>query len=97
MINYLDLLQPYEGHACQDTPKDVFFPLRDRGDQRPYRQAVEKAQAICRACPLQMRCYRDAKARRETFGIWGGVNFSFRQRRGVREYHADETDSSAAR
>ena len=97
MINYLDLQQPYEGHACQYEPKETFFPVPERGDQGPYLRAVAKAQAICRTCPLQMRCYRDAKARRETFGIWGGVNFSFRQRRGVREYHADESDSSAAR
>jgi WhiB family redox-sensing transcriptional regulator len=92
VINYLDLQQPYEGHACKDISKDVFFPVHQKGDYRPYKAAIEAAKAICRTCPLQMRCFRDAKARNEQFGIWGGVNFSSRPRRNEQAF--EDTDTS---
>jgi broad specificity phosphatase PhoE len=44
----------------------LFFSERERD--------VRRAQALCRACPARQRCARDAIAREERFGVWGGMN-----------------------
>ena len=45
----------------------VFFP--DPSDL----EAVADAKAICATCPHAGPCLEDALARRERFGVWGGV------------------------
>lgn len=54
---------------CADADPALWYPApRDR-------VAIEKAQAICAACPLRAPCYAGAVERGEEWGIWGGVNF----------------------
>jgi hypothetical protein len=38
-------------------------------------KAVFAAQAVCAGCPVLDKCLRDAKARGEEWGMWGGVWF----------------------
>jgi WhiB family redox-sensing transcriptional regulator len=36
---------------------------------------VERAQSLCRVCPLQQECLSGAIVRREPWGVWGGEVF----------------------
>lgn len=36
---------------------------------------VERAKAMCAACPLRMQCLDGALTRREPWGVWGGEVF----------------------
>ena len=36
---------------------------------------LERAQSLCRICPLQQECLLGAIARREPWGVWGGEVF----------------------
>ncbi len=36
---------------------------------------IVRAKAICSACPLRLPCLEGALARREPWGVWGGVLF----------------------
>lgn len=57
--------------ACRDADDTLFFhPEGERGSTR--RRRAEAAKAICRSCPVMMRCRDEARARREAFGTWGG-------------------------
>lgn len=53
--------------ACAGLGPDLFFSFDD-ADR-------DQAKAVCRRCPLQPSCLLSAMARRERFGIWGGVCF----------------------
>lgn len=53
---------------CQvTTTVDLWFA--ERGDD------VERAKAMCHACPLRRECLDGALARREPWGVWGGEVF----------------------
>jgi hypothetical protein len=39
-------------------------------------QDIARAKAICRGCPDQARCLAGAIERRETHGIWGGIDLN---------------------
>lgn len=54
--------------VCRDEDPELFFP--DPSDTVTTRQA----QAVCATCPVRPQCRAAASARREPFGIWGGVN-----------------------
>jgi WhiB family redox-sensing transcriptional regulator len=72
---------------CKGADIDLFFSL-DEADQR---EALE----LCKACPVQRECLRDAIETREMYGIWGGMRESDRrsiirdQRRQERERRSD--------
>lgn len=51
---------------------DVFFP-EGKGDARKDRAA--QAQALCALCTQRWPCLEGARARRERYGVWGGVDF----------------------
>jgi hypothetical protein len=56
------------GAACAGADPDLFFPSDE--------ESGAKAKAICRRCPIRRQCYELARARREPWGIWGGVDFA---------------------
>jgi WhiB family redox-sensing transcriptional regulator len=50
----------------------VFFhPDSERGASRVTRE--ERAKAICRGCPVLVRCREYALAAQEPYGVWGGL------------------------
>jgi len=52
---------------CHGTEGDSWFASAP--------SAVERAKALCRACPLQQPCLAGARERREPWGVWGGELF----------------------
>jgi WhiB family redox-sensing transcriptional regulator len=61
------------GAACRAADPDLFFgPDGERKAERQARE--EKARAVCAGCPVRRRCYEQARANGERWGIWGGVN-----------------------
>ena len=64
-----------EWHAdglCQQVDPELFYP--ERG------QSAEPAKDICRRCPVKDKCLSWSLAKRERFGVWGGVSEPERQR-----------------
>jgi WhiB family redox-sensing transcriptional regulator len=59
-----------ENGACLGEDTDLFFPA-GRGPE--FTVQIDKAKAICRACPVREACLRDALHRPERYGIWGGL------------------------
>jgi WhiB family redox-sensing transcriptional regulator len=55
--------------ACASEDPELFFPV---GTSGPALLQVERAKAICRACPIQEACLKDALERNLEFGVWGG-------------------------
>ena len=49
---------------CQRVNPDLFF-AESPAD-------VESAKALCRPCPVRLRCLDGALDRREPWGVWGG-------------------------
>ncbi len=60
-----------EEAACKGVDLDIFFSL----DETDQKQALE----LCRGCPVQQECLRDAIQQREMYGIWGGMRESERR------------------
>lgn len=58
---------------------------------------VARAKAICRSCSLRTACFEGALARREAYGVWGGILLidgeptRFPRRRGRPPEHRIET------
>lgn len=57
---------------CAQTDPEVFFP--EKG------QSSAAAKRICVACPVRSACLDAALARRERFGVWGGLSERERRR-----------------
>ena len=61
--------------ACRNADPALFFgresePERDRG------RRVAQAREVCFGCPVRVACLEiAATARRELWGVWGGVDF----------------------
>jgi WhiB family redox-sensing transcriptional regulator len=51
--------------------QQFFHPDGERGSARQHRE--ERAKAICRTCPVLVRCREHALAVREPFGVWGAL------------------------
>lgn len=81
-MNYddvIDNLYP-EWHAqalCNGMSPDIWFPSAATTATR--RDATAEARSICRQCPVRRQCADDAKARRATWGVWGGLDFEIRR------------------
>lgn len=58
--------------ACEGVDPDVFFPGSGESD--------EHAKAICRSCPVRLKCLDYAITNRQAHGIWGGLNDTERRR-----------------
>ena len=57
---------------------EVRTPCRTNDPELWFAQdlpTVERAQALCRVCPLAQECLAGAIARREPWGVWGGEVF----------------------
>ncbi|HEX9774315.1 MAG TPA: WhiB family transcriptional regulator [Actinomycetota bacterium] len=51
--------------ACRGAPMEDFFP--------PAYDDVPPAKMYCVSCPVRIECLAYALAKREPFGIWGGL------------------------
>ena len=58
-----------EEAACAGQDTNLFFSERDL-------TLNAAAKRVCAACPVRINCLRDAVARGEQYGIFGGINFS---------------------
>lgn len=56
--------------ACRREDPELFFPI---GYSEAFAAEVEKAKAICGACPVRGECLLDALGRPERYGIFGGM------------------------
>ncbi|MFF4961043.1 WhiB family transcriptional regulator [Streptomyces sp. NPDC001222] len=64
--------------ACRGMDSSVFFsPMGERGARRRDRE--ERAQSICRTCPVLRACAAFALRTSQTHGVWGGLTESERQ------------------
>ena len=85
-----------ERAACRDADLALFFgPGREWPKARGVR--VAKARAYCAACPIRLACLEVAQANRETYGVWGGVDFETeRAQRSTQATRPDVAASSRA-
>ena len=59
--------------SCRGVDSSVFFhPDGERGRAREMRE--HRAKAICRECPVLVRCREHALSVGETSGVWGGMS-----------------------
>ena len=59
--------------ACRGMDSGTFFhPPAERNDAR--RERIDRAKAICAACPAVAECLEHALSVREPYGIWGGLS-----------------------
>ena len=82
-----------ERAACRDADPDLFF---GPGSEWPKARAarVAKARAYCIACPIRSACLEAARANRETYGVWGGIEFE--TERAQRSAQATQLDVAAS-
>jgi WhiB family transcriptional regulator, redox-sensing transcriptional regulator len=52
--------------ACTGLDTEIFFPLENHPD------AIERAEKICRKCPVSAQCLEYARKENIGYGIWGG-------------------------
>ena len=52
---------------CRELDADLWFAEEQ--------VSTDRAQALCRKCPLQAACLSEALARQEPCGVWGGELF----------------------
>lgn len=52
---------------CREVDADLWFAEEQA--------STDRAQALCRQCPLQAECLSEALARQEPCGVWGGELF----------------------
>lgn len=58
--------------SCRGVDSSAFFhPDGERGPARARR--IEKAKAICQACPVLEQCRQHALTVHEPYGVWGGM------------------------
>lgn len=69
-------LRDGETVPCQGRTS-VMFPART-GRQEAVAAAVARAQAICAGCHRRVECAELADMRRESDGIWGGIDMFIR-------------------
>jgi WhiB family transcriptional regulator, redox-sensing transcriptional regulator len=65
---------------CKDRDPGVFFAYERLPKGLKQIRAIENAKAVCSQCPVRVSCGADAIARREDYGIFGGMTPSERGR-----------------
>jgi WhiB family redox-sensing transcriptional regulator len=66
-------LGDWESEAnCIGTDPDLFFPERGA--------SPDDAKAVCGGCVVRWECLEAALARREQYGVWGGLTAPERRR-----------------
>jgi WhiB family transcriptional regulator, redox-sensing transcriptional regulator len=71
----------HERAACRDRDAETFFCV----DPESVRQALD----LCAQCAVRDTCRAQALARREMFGVWGGMTETERRRIFRRERRRD--------
>ena len=61
-----------ERAACKGMDPAIWYPTMGGSNKR--------AKEVCDACPVKSECGEAALARREDFGIWGGMSERERRR-----------------
>jgi pimeloyl-ACP methyl ester carboxylesterase len=62
--------------ACRHADPELFFPVGSAG---PALEAIDRAKAICRECPVRARCLDWALTHNAAYGVWGGRTEEERQ------------------
>jgi WhiB family redox-sensing transcriptional regulator len=56
------------GALCAQVDPEIFFPASG--------ECSGPARRVCGACPVRVDCLAGALARREQYGVWGGLTAS---------------------
>uniref|UniRef100_UPI001619F18C WhiB family transcriptional regulator n=1 Tax=Streptosporangium album TaxID=47479 RepID=UPI001619F18C len=56
--------------SCLSEDPELFFPVSTEG---PGREQYEQAKAVCRRCPVRLRCLDYAVNTHQLYGVWGGT------------------------
>jgi WhiB family transcriptional regulator, redox-sensing transcriptional regulator len=67
-VSELLLAATDDGLPCWSSDPELFFADSPAD--------IERAKAICRDCPVRLRCLAGAIERREPWGVWGGEYFT---------------------
>lgn len=62
-----------EDAVCTAEDTEFFFPPFTGVKSQQYK---EKAMRLCSTCPVIAKCHQSALTNYETFGVWGGEDFS---------------------
>jgi WhiB family transcriptional regulator, redox-sensing transcriptional regulator len=57
--------------ACRAEEPELFFPV---GTSGPALVQTARATAVCRRCPVMIRCRDWALTTGQTTGVWGGMS-----------------------
>jgi WhiB family redox-sensing transcriptional regulator len=57
--------------ACRSYDPGLFFPIGKAG--RAVTE-IQRAKAVCAACPVQTECLAFALETHQAYGIWGGCD-----------------------
>jgi WhiB family redox-sensing transcriptional regulator len=66
-----DEMRWISGAACIGADPDLFFPV---GTAPPAIEQVERAKAICAACPVRAQCLEWSLTTCQDAGVWGGLD-----------------------
>ncbi|MFD3844787.1 WhiB family transcriptional regulator [Streptomyces microflavus] len=55
--------------ACKEEETEIFYP----GPSNPGVNSAY-AKTFCARCPVRAQCLEEALARREEYGVWGGLD-----------------------
>ena len=58
-----------ESAACRRHDPELFFPIGKTG---PAVAEIQRAKAVCAACPVRAECLAFALETHQDYGIWGG-------------------------
>lgn len=62
-----------EEAVCTAEDTELFFPPYTGVKSQQYK---EKAMRLCATCPVIEKCHQSALTNYETYGVWGGEDFS---------------------
>lgn len=75
------MMSDWRDHAlCRDEDPELFFPV---GTSGPSLAQIERARAVCLACPVRDRCLHWALTTGQDAGVWGGLDSE--ERRALRQ------------
>lgn len=69
----------WDSTACLRADPEIFYPDGRDSSAKPI---IEQARGYCGSCEIKDDCLRDALARDEEWGIWGGM--TERERKALR-------------
>ncbi|MFJ9772721.1 WhiB family transcriptional regulator [Kitasatospora sp. NPDC101157] len=62
------------GAACAGSDTELFFPDPEEMGTEAAEWAERRAKMMCAGCPVKSMCLADALERKESHGIFGGLN-----------------------